>query len=85
MIQIANAIPTTLQCKLCNRKFGTVQTLERHQKKKIPCDRVLSCEKCDMKFKRSNDLKKHQNRKTPCEPIQGDTTIKFQNDDPVMF
>jgi uncharacterized C2H2 Zn-finger protein len=80
MLQIKNDNADALICKLCNRKFGAIQTLERHMKKKIQCNRMLSCEKCGMTFKRSNDLKKHQNRKTMCEPIQGDPTIKVGPD-----
>lgn len=76
MLQITNNTQNPLVCKKCNRKFGAIQTLERHLKKKIPCDRVLKCEKCNKEFKRLNDLTKHQNRKTPCEPIQGDPTVK---------
>lgn len=76
MLDVKNNIKDILVCKKCNRKFGAIQTLERHLKKKIPCDRVLKCEKCNKEFKRLNDLTKHRNRKTPCEPIKGDPTIK---------
>jgi hypothetical protein len=76
MLYVTNNIQNPLICKKCNRKFGAIQTLERHLKKKITCNRVLKCEKCNKEFKRFNDFIKHQNRKTPCEPIQGDPTIK---------
>ena len=76
MLRVANNIQNPLVCKKCNRKFGTLQKLERHLKKKIPCDRVLTCEKCNKVFKQLGHLTKHQNRKTLCEPIQGDPTIK---------
>lgn len=76
MLHITNNTQDSLVCKKCNRKFGAIQTLERHLKKKIPCGRVLKCEKCNKKFKQLGHLTKHQNRKTPCEPIQGDPTIK---------
>jgi hypothetical protein len=76
MIRVINSSIDALVCKKCNRNFGAIQTLERHMKKKIPCDRVLKCEKCGICFIRSNDLKKHMVRKTPCEPIQGNPTIQ---------
>lgn len=65
---------TTIECKKCGTKFGTIQNLENHTKKKIPCDRVLKCEKCNKIFKHKGHLNTHMNRKTPCEPIQGDPT-----------
>jgi hypothetical protein len=80
MLQTTNNIQEPLVCKRCNRKFGTLQKLERHAKKKIPCDRTLECEKCNKEFKQLGHLKKHQNRKTPCEPIQGDPTVKVGPD-----
>lgn len=63
-----------IDCKKCGVKFGRAQNLEKHLKKKIPCDRVLKCEKCNKIFRHKGNLKKHMNRKTPCEPIQGDPT-----------
>jgi len=76
MLRVTNNIQEPLVCKKCNRKFGAIQTLDRHLKKKIPCDRVLKCKKCNKEFKLKANLLRHQNRKTPCEPIQGDPTIK---------
>ena len=63
-----------LKCKKCNKDFSTINNLEKHQKKKIPCDRVIRCEKCLKVFQHKGDLHKHEKRKTPCEPIQGDPT-----------
>jgi hypothetical protein len=80
MPQVADNIANPLVCKNCNRKFGAIQTLERHLKKKIPCDRVLKCEKCNKEFKLKANLLRHQNRKTPCEPIHGDPTVKVGPD-----
>lgn len=64
----------SLKCEKCKIKFGTIQNLENHLKKKIPCDRILKCNKCDKTFNHKGHLTAHQNRKTPCEPIQGDPT-----------
>ena len=80
MLCEANNTQNPLVCKRCNRKFGTLQKLERHLKKKIPCDRILKCEKCNREFKQLGHLRKHQDRKTPCEPIQGDPTVKVGPD-----
>jgi hypothetical protein len=76
MLHVTNNNQELLVCKKCNRKFGTIQTLERHLKKKIPCDRVLKCDKCNKVFKQLGHLTKHQNRKTSCEPIHGDPTVR---------
>lgn len=64
----------SLHCKKCKKKFGTFQNLEKHTKKKIPCDRVLKCDKCEKIFTHKGNLNKHVSRKTSCEPIQGDPT-----------
>jgi hypothetical protein len=80
MLQIQNGDLIALQCKLCNKQFGTLQHLERHGKRKIPCNRILKCDKCNKEFNQLGDLKKHQARKTPCEPIQGDPTIRVSDD-----
>lgn len=64
----------SLKCEKCGIIFGTIQNLENHLRKKIPCDRILKCNKCDKTFKHKGHLTAHQNRKTPCEPIQGDPT-----------
>jgi hypothetical protein len=79
MLHINKHDKTALVCKLCNKKFGTFQKLERHHARKIPCDRVLKCEKCNKEFKQISHLNKHKNRKTTCNPIHGDPTIKAEN------
>jgi hypothetical protein len=76
MLHSTKNTTNALQCKLCDRIFGTLQKLERHMKRKISCNRILKCEKCNKEFKQIGHLKKHQDRKTLCEPIQGDPTIK---------
>ena len=74
----SNADP--LECKRCKKKFSSVQILERHMKKKNPCNRTIRCEKCGKVFKQLGHLKKHLDRKTPCEPIQGNPTVKVGPD-----
>lgn len=61
-------------CKKCNKKLSSTQGLEKHLKRKIPCDKVIHCPKCDKIFKTTQLLLTHQNRKTPCEPIVGNPT-----------
>lgn len=73
----AKAVPV---CKICDRKFGSFQILERHMKKKIPCNRVIKCDKCNKEFKQIGHLQRHIDRKTKCEPILGDPTIKVGSD-----
>lgn len=69
MIQVENKEKITPICKKCGLKFSTFQMLEKHYKRKIPCDRKLKCEKCNKEFKLKANLIRHQNRKTPCEPM----------------
>lgn len=61
-------------CAKCNRTYSDTRSLERHMKKKVPCDRKLKCNTCNKEFKQASNLKRHQNRKTPCEAIAGDPT-----------
>lgn len=65
---------TPITCIGCKMNFGTIQNLEKHLNKKIPCGRVLKCKTCNKVFKHKGNLRRHMNRKTPCEPIQGDPT-----------
>lgn len=61
-------------CEKCKQTFESFRTLDGHNNRKIPCDRVLSCVKCNREFKRLEHLVRHQNRKTTCSPIKGDPT-----------
>jgi len=65
-----------LMCKMCRKIFGTIQALERHHKRKIPCNRILKCMDCGKVFKQISHLKRHKNRKTSCKFIHGDPTIR---------
>ena len=67
------------KCVKCGCSFSTHQMLEKHSKKKIPCDRLIECKKCLKKFTQPCDLKRHNRRKTPCEPIQGNPCNKTPN------
>jgi DNA-directed RNA polymerase subunit RPC12/RpoP len=62
------------ECKKCGKKLSSTQSLEKHLRRKIPCDNVIKCEKCDHVFKTKQLLVSHQKRKTPCEPIVGNPT-----------
>jgi hypothetical protein len=50
--------------------------LEKHDKRKYPCDKKLECNVCKKTFATSSSLKRHLGRKTPCEPIQGNPLEK---------
>lgn len=62
------------KCKKCGKMLSSVQNLEKHMNKKIPCDSIIKCHKCDRIFKTKQLLLSHQKRKTPCEHIVGDPT-----------
>jgi hypothetical protein len=64
-----------ITCVKCNTVMGTSRKLERHLKRKIPCDRIIKCNTCSKVFKFTNDLKKHSARKTPCVLIHGNPTV----------
>lgn len=70
---------TPLTCEKCKKIFGTIQNLEQHTRKRIPCDRVLKCGKCNKEFKHTGNLRRHHRRKTPCDLIAGDPTIEVDN------
>jgi hypothetical protein len=56
-----------------------MRSLVYHNKKKIPCNRILKCIICDKIFKKKGDLLRHEKRKTSCMPIQGDPTKPIAN------
>ena len=63
------------QCDKCEKKFTTPYGLDKHKKRKIPCDRIIKCDRCNKAFRQIGDFKKHQHRKTPCEPIVGNMLV----------
>lgn len=68
-----NMVP---KCDKCNSTFSSFQMLEKHSRRKYPCDRKLECNICKKTFATSSSLKRHLGRKTPCEPIQGNPLEK---------
>jgi hypothetical protein len=64
------------KCDKCYSTFSSFQMLEKHSKRKYPCDRVLECNVCRKIFATPSSLKRHTIRKTPCEPIQGNPLEK---------
>ena len=54
------------ECKLCNKSFKLKHHLIQHQKKKIPCNRIITCNRCKTKFKTKQGLNRHLKRKKPC-------------------
>ena len=77
MIQIANEPHTDTKCTKCEKVFSTVQKLNCHIERKIPCDRIMKCAKCNKEFARLSHYNQHQKRKTTCAPIKGDPTVQI--------
>ena len=57
------------KCNLCNREFKRIYELNRHQNRKIPCNRIIQCTRCLTVFSTKQNLTKHLNRKTPCKKV----------------
>lgn len=58
------------ECSRCGRGFTTEKALNKHNQRKIPCDRKLQCAKCGKIFDKMSNYNRHmEERKTPCEPI----------------
>ena len=55
-------------CIKCNKSFKFNVELNRHLKRKIPCDRIIECTVCTAQFKTLQLLKRHTNRKKKCLP-----------------
>lgn len=53
-------------CQKCDKKFKRAIDLQRHNFRKIPCDRILKCDRCNKVFNKKYDLTNHINKKTPC-------------------
>lgn len=57
------------KCSKCHKTFSNKYNLEKHLKKKIPCDRIIKCTNCNKVFKTISHLTRHMNRKNPCQSI----------------
>lgn len=56
-------------CLKCDKSFINNFLLQRHLKRKIPCDRIIQCIICLQKFKTLQLLNKHENRQNKkCYP-----------------
>ena len=55
------------KCINCNKEFTRKYDLDRHQKRKIPCNRIINCNNCLTIFKTKQGLSRHLNRKNPCK------------------
>ena len=64
------------KCELCNKEFKRKYDLERHLKRKIPCNNIIQCNRCLVIFKTKQKLTNHQNRKTPCEKVDLEQEVK---------
>ena len=62
------------KCEKCKKEFTTKSNLNRHLKKKNPCDVIIEykCERCKKIFNLKQSLQRHINRKNPCEEKQSD-------------
>ena len=57
------------KCSKCNKEFKLKHHLDKHLKRKIPCDNIIQCNNCLKIFKTTFNLKRHQDRKIKCEKI----------------
>ena len=62
-------------CKRCDVTFATSYSLDKHLKKKFPCDKKIKCDKCKKEFSRQSHLTAHESRKIPCDPIIGNMLV----------
>ncbi|OXA54006.1 Myc-associated zinc finger protein [Folsomia candida] len=68
----SDSAPNPLKCSICFKKFGTVDTKERHFRHmhdetftRLPCP----ADDCDLSFKRRDHLHRHLKRKHPTVPF----------------
>ena len=58
-------------CIKCGKEFKIKYELDRHYKRKTPCDqdKIYECDRCLKIFQNSSNLKRHLNRKTFCKKV----------------
>ena len=54
-------------CEKCNKIFQRKIDLERHNARKIQCDRKIMCSRCGKDFMQISDLNRHLNKKYKCQ------------------
>jgi uncharacterized C2H2 Zn-finger protein len=65
----------TFQCTNCEKIFNRNIDLDRHNDRKIPCDRILQCPRCFMNFTIAGNLKQHVNKKNQCYDKKGELDL----------
>ena len=58
------------KCNKCGKVFSSTGNLNKHKRKKVPCNRVDKCPTCERIFNTPARLKRHRDRKIPCTPPQ---------------
>jgi len=57
------------KCELCSKEFKRKYDLDKHLKRKIPCNNIIQCNNCLKIFKTTFNLNRHQDRKIKCEKV----------------
>jgi hypothetical protein len=66
-----------MECLNCNKKFSTIQNLNKHINRKIKCDNKIECNECKREFKTRQNLNKHKVNKKGCKTIELENRIKM--------
>lgn len=74
----------TYSCIKCDKIFNREIDLERHNNRKIPCDRKLQCQRCFKEFKLSGDLKRHMYKKNKCYDKRSDLELVLKIEETKM-
>jgi len=54
-------------CEKCDKIFERKEHLERHNTRKLPCNRETLCNRCGKDFMQTSDLNRHLNKKYKCQ------------------
>ena len=54
-------------CEKCDKIFERKEHLERHNTRKLPCNRETLCNRCGKDFNQASDLIRHLNKKYKCQ------------------